>query len=509
VTRAVIVGSGMAGLTAGAYLARDGCGVDVFEQADRIGGVTATLRKEGFAWDLGPLMVEGFAPGEPVGNILAELGCSDRVELVRADRGIAFPDYRVFRPAQYLDPHWRRERLAEVFPHQAEGLDRYYRFYSTMLDLMTLARQAEEASPLWSLLLKARMASLFRRVKRYETWNAQQVMDHFFDDPKLKAFFLGILADMVVRPSEFAGLGIPAVNQETAFDNRLPAKVSAIGPRLTFQYAVGGYGNLVEAVADVIRENGGRLHTSRPVRRVLLEGERVQGVELADGERREADLVLMSGGARECFFNLVGREALPADFAAVVDNVPLMESVFMVHLGVDMDPSPYQDVALNYYYGTYDIEEGVARTRRGEYHEGRDGFLIYIPSYHSPSMAPPGQHAITIYTIAPNKLEGGWQARRQEMTDKLLHEAEKVIPGLREHARVIVSLTPVDFGQLTYMLDHHSFGGFCPVMGKSGAPHRTPLEGLWFVGAQSESGGGVANVMRGARKVFNMIRAAL
>jgi all-trans-retinol 13,14-reductase len=509
VTRAVIVGSGMAGLTAGAYLARDGCEVDVFEQADRIGGVTATLRKEGFAWDLGPLMVEGFAPGEPVGNILAEVGCTDRVELVRADRGIAFPDYRVFRPAQYIGPHWRQEKLKEVFPHEAGGLDQYYRFYDTMLDLMTLARQAEEASPLPSLLLKARMAALLRRVKRYETWSAEQLMNHFFDDPKLKAFFLGILADMVVGPSEFPGLGIPAVNQETAFDSRLPPKVSATGPRITFQYVAGGYGNLVEAMADVIRENGGRLHTSRPVRRVLLEGQRVRGIELAEDERVEADLALISGGARECFFSLVGREALPADFATTVDDVPLMESVFMVHLGVDMDPSPYQNVALNYYYGTYDIAEGVARTRRGEYHEGKDGFLIYIPSFHSPSMAPPGQHAITIYTIAPNRLQGGWEARRQEMVDKLLHEAEKVIPGLREHARVIVSLTPVDFGQLTYMRDHHSFGGSCPVMGKSGAPHRTPFKGLWFVGAQSESGGGVANVMRGARKVFRLMRKEL
>ncbi len=508
-TRAVIVGSGMAGLTAGAYLARQGCEVDVFEQADRIGGVTATLRKEGFAWDLGPLMVEGFGPGEPVGKILAELGCADRVELVRADRGIAFPDYRVFRPPEYLGPYWRREKLKEVFPKEADGLDRYYRFYDTMLDLMTLARQAEEASLLPSLPLKLRMALLFRRVKQYETWNAQQVMDHFFSDPRLKAFFLGILADMVVCPSEFVGLGIPSVNQEPAFDTRLPAKVSAIGPRLTFQYVVGGYGNLVEAVAAVIREHGGRLHTSQPVRRVLLEGERVRGVELADGERKDADLVMVSGAAREGFFNLVGREALPSDFAAKVDDVPLMESVFMVHLGVDMDPSPHQDVALNYYYGTYDVEEGVARTRRGDYHEGKDGFLIYIPSFHSPSMAPPGQHAITVYTIAPNKLEGGWEQRRQEMVDKLLHEAEKIIPGLREHARVIVSLTPVDFGQLTHMREHHSFGGSCPVMSKSGAPHRTPFRGLWFIGAQSESAGGVANVIRGARKAVDMARAEL
>lgn len=498
----------MAGLTAVAYLARDGCEVEVFEQGETIGGVTSTMRREGFAWDLGPLMLEGFAPGEPAGNILAELGCADRLALVRADRGIAFPDYRVFRPQEYGGPYWRRDRLKEIFPDEAGGLDRYYRFYDTMLDLMTLAQEAEDAGVLSALPLKIRMALLYRRVKRFQGWNAQQLMDHFFRDPKLQALYLGILADMVVAPAEFMGLAIPAVNQETAYDDRLPAKVSADGPRVTFQYVSGGCGNLVAAVAGVVRENGGRLHTGRPVRRVVIEGGRARGVELADGQRIDADLVLVSGGARECFYKLVGREALTDEFAARVDDVPLMESVFMVHLGVDMDPTPYQDVALNYYYGTYDIGEGVTRTRRGDYHEGKDGFLIYIPSLHSPEMAPPGQHAITVYTIAPNKIEGGWETRRQEMTDKLLHEAEKIIPGLREHAQIVVSLTPAHFRERTHLPDHHSFGGVCPVMGKSGAPHETPFPGLWFLGAQSESAGGVPNVMLGARKVVRKIKKA-
>ena len=505
-TRAVIVGSGMAGLTAAAYLARDGCDVDVYEQADHLGGVTATLRKEGFAWDLGPMMVEGLAPDEPTGKLLAELGCTDRVQFVRGDRGIVFPDFRLFHPAEYLGPYWRRERLKEIFPHEADGIDRYYRFYDTVQDLITLARRAEEANPLVALLLKLRILPLLNRANRYQDWSAQQVMDHFFSDPKLKAVFLAIMADMTVLPSEFMGLAIPPINPEPYYERRIPPKVSAAGPRPTFHFPVGGWGNLVEAVASVIREKGGRLHTGRAVGRILLEGERVRGVELADGERKEADLVLVSGGAKECFFKLIDRKALPPEFAAKIDDLPLMESVFMVHLGVDMDPSPYQDVALNYYYGTYDLEGDLARLRQGNYHEGKSGFVIYMPSFHSPSMAPAGQHAVTVYTVAPNKIEGGWQARRQEMTDKLLHEAEKIIPGLREHARVIVSLTPVDFGELTHLQEHHSFGGLRPVMGKSGAPNRAPFDGLWFIGAQSESTSGVHNVMLGARKVYNTIR---
>src|SRR4030042_4726636 len=146
-----------------------------------------------------------------------------------------------------------------------------------MMDLMSLAEQTEDAGVLRVLPLKLRMALLFNRVKRYQTWNAQQIMDHFFGDAKLKAFFTGILADMTVLPSEFMALGVPGFNQESAFDDRVPAQVSPAGPRHTFTYVADGCGSLVEAVAGVIRENGGRIHTSRPVRRVLLERERGRG----------------------------------------------------------------------------------------------------------------------------------------------------------------------------------------------------------------------------------------
>jgi phytoene dehydrogenase-like protein len=506
-TRVVIIGSGMSGLTAAAYFARDGAQVDVFEQADHIGGMTSTLRKDGFGWDLGPLMAEGFAPSEPTGKLLAELGCADRFEVVRGDRGMSFPDFTILRGPEFAGPYWRRERMKEIFPHEADNLDRYYKFYDTMMDLMSLNRQAEATNPLMALLLKLRMAPLFNRVKPWQDWSAKQLMDHFFTDPKIKAIFEGILADMVILPSEFPALAIPALNPENYYERRIPLKISSAGPRLGYYFPIGGWGSLVEAVAGVVREKGGRLHTSSPVRSILIEKDRVRGVELADGQRVEADVVLASGDARECFFKLIGRENLPGDFAAKIDDIPLMESVFVVHLGVDMDPTPYQDLALHYYYNIYDLEDGVARTQQGPYHEGKDGFLIYILSLHSPNLAPPGQHAITVYTIAPNKIEGGWEARRQEMTEKLLHEAEKIIPGLRENAKVIVSLTPDDYKKLSQMPDHHSFGGFRPVLGKHGAPHRGPFEGLWFIGQQSDAPGGVNGVMLSARKVYNMVKA--
>jgi phytoene dehydrogenase-like protein len=58
--KAVVIGSGMAGLTSAAYLVRAGYQATVYEQYEELGGVTTTLQQGGFGWDLGPFTPEDF-----------------------------------------------------------------------------------------------------------------------------------------------------------------------------------------------------------------------------------------------------------------------------------------------------------------------------------------------------------------------------------------------------------------------------------------------------------------
>ena len=503
--KAIIIGSGMAGLTAGAYLAKAGHAVTVYEQFPTPGGVTATVTQDGYGWDLGPLILEGFAPGDKGRVILEELGVSEQVPVAHEDRGLAMPEFAIWRPKEYEGPYWRRERLKQLFPAESAALDRYYHFYDQMIALMGLARQAETARGLSSLWVKARLWAAFQGVKNKVQWSGQQLMDSFFESPVLKTFFLGIVADFVTAPSEFPALGVPSIHLETAFDKRIPTYPGTRSAQTAYSYILGGCQVMVDAVLGVITRHGGKVITNTEVKRILIENGRASGVELADGQRVGADVVLASGGMREVFFDLEGQEHLPADWIAQVDCNRLMESVLMVHLGIDFDPTPYQPAALCYYYNTYDLDGAVKKLRTGYYHEGKEGLLIYVPSLHSPSMAPAGRQAVTIYTVAPDRLaEGSWASRREELADQLVAEAEKYIPGLREHTLTRMILTPDDFRQRTH-LKHHSFGGVPPIMGNKPPAHKTPIPGLWFIGAQSESTGGVMNVMVGAQKVARQI----
>jgi phytoene dehydrogenase-like protein len=90
------------------------------------------------------------------------------------------------------------------------------------------------------------------------------------------------------------------------------------------------------------------------------------------------------------------------------------------------------------------------------------------------------------------------------LADKLVAEAEQHIPGLHQHTLTRLILTPEDYRRRTAQT-HHSFGGVPPVIGNKPPAHKTPIDGLWFIGAQSESTGGVLNVMTGAQKVAKRI----
>jgi phytoene dehydrogenase-like protein len=354
------------------------------------------------------------------------------------------------------------------------------------------------------------MALNYLLVKRFSSLSAAELMEHFFESPKLRAVYTGILADMMVTPSEFPALGVPLLNLESAFDARNPERGERPGPRSVYRYIKGGCGSLVKAALDALEAAGGVVRTSAAVTRITTEGGKATGV-VVDGKSEPANLVISTAGARETFYDLLGADQLPGEYRSVVDGQVQMESVFMVHLGLTHEPA--QPSALCYYYGRYDVEKGVRDIRAGRYHDGADGFLLYIPSRHSPGMAPPGCAAVTIYTVAPNTIlaracatQGAdWEEGKERYADHLVACAEKHIPGIAAATRTRVIVTPADFRQRVRQR-HHSFGGIAPVRDRQNPSCRTPIPNLWFAGSQSESSGGVLGVMKGARAMVRAMR---
>lgn len=495
--KAAIIGAGLGGLTFGALLARDGWQVEVFDKNPQVGGVCALAEKNGYKWEQGPLILGDLLPGEPVYELLQELGIT--LETQRAERGIEMPDYTMWRPDAYEGMYWRRARLRKLFPKEKDGIDTYYRFYDDMMELRFRGVTAEKEPTVRN---KLRLALAFFKVRKFADMNAQQLVEHFFHDEKLQTLFTGIFADFCASPNEVQGLGVPFMNIENAFDMRIPVKKDAVPYYPGYCYIKGGVQKLPEALAEVITSAGGNIRLETVVEKILVENGAAKGLRLQNGVEIGADLVVASGGGREVFFDLVGEEYLDAHYRQVLNTYRPMEAVFMLHLGVDYDPMRFMKAALCYYYKTYDIFGATRRLRSGEYHGGHDGFLISVDSAHAPEFAPEGKHCVTVYTIAPDRLaESDWEAEKERYAEELIDLVQEHLPGLREHITEKLILTAADYRKLTHM-KKSSFGGVVPIWKQENPSYKTPVKNLWFVGQQSENIGGVGNVTTGAKKAY-------
>lgn len=492
--KVVIIGAGLAGLTFGSLAAKKGHEVVIYDKNSVPGGVCALIEHNGYKFEQGPLLIGDMLEGEPIYELLKELGIS--LETMRADRDISFPDYKLIRPEEYKGKYWRRDYLKTIFPEDSKGLDKYYKFYDNVMHL----RYLSTLNP--SLINKLRLAFTFLKIKKYSKMNADELTKYFFSNEKLRIVYTGILADFCADPKEVIGLTTVFTNFETAFDTRIPLYKGKKKYYPGFCYVKGGVQKIPEALADYITSHNGKIIYNTIVDKVLIKDQKAYGIKLETGEEVYGDLVIGCGSGKDFFKYMVGHEHLTQDYIKLLDEYVNMEGVFMLHLGVDYDPFDYLRCPLIYCYGMYDLEKATEKLRNGIYHEGDDGYLIFVPSAHAEEFAPKGHHAITIYTVAPDKLKyGNWEDKKEEYAKKLISLAEEQLPNLSKHIKEMKIMTPVEYRHLTHM-SRSSFGGNVPIWNMKTPAHFTPVENLIFLGQQSENGGGMAAVMMGAKDAF-------
>ena len=500
--RIIIIGAGISSLTLAAHLVKDGHEVIIIDKNTRPGGVMALYQENGYSFEQGPLLIGDMNPGEAMYELLKSIGVT--LPTQRCDRGLVLKDYRFIKPDKFQGKNWRKDLAKKYFPEDAAGIDEYYRFYEALMKMRYLSLQ----NP--SFLNRIRTVLTFLPIRKYQDMTCEQFTEKLFSNPDLRAVYTGILADFCVDPSEINCFSIPFTNAETAFDDRIDI-YDKHGRQYypAFNYVIGGVQQIPEALADYIEKNGGRFLYHRTVTKINVRNNRAESVLLDNGEELEADIIVSAGGAHEVFYKLIGREYLTEEYLSILENFRKMEAVFMLHLGVDYDPVQYQKQALVYYYGTSDLKGATYRLRNGIYHDGQDGFLIFCDSYHAPDFAPQGKHCLTIYTVAPNRLnEGSWEENKEEYADHLIALAEKYLPDLSSHITFKKIITADYYKEYTNT-DFFSFGGLVPADGQVNPPHKTPISNFYFLGSQSESNGGITPTSGGGYKVYKLINDSL
>lgn len=453
---AVVVGAGLGGLTAAAYLARSGRSVLVCDQNEQPGGLATTVRSDGFALSHCPFLLWGAYPGGWSLDILQDLGIRDEVPLLPVDplNYVVFPDRSYTVPAS--GPAWLGV-LSDEFPDQAPGLKTLFADLDVLVDEWHLLSPDLSDIPPWS------------RMSAVRSLTFEQYLDQFIArDKRLRALLSASWSHWGLPPSRVSGL--------------LAALLVGFAHRglMTLQ---GGPSVLSEALMRAVQRAGGEVRLSTPVEKILVEAERAVGVLLADGSQVTAGSVVSNAPAPHTFLDLVGRERLPASLVRQLATLQPSMSAFQVYLGTDLDLGAIPDLAVEtVVLCDYDQEEVFGQAIQGQFDAS---FSIFSYSLIDSTAAPPGTHCLKLMGPGPHKRRSlDWARDKDVIAARMIKAAERVIPGLANHIVWQQVATPVDLERLTNARGAAIYGWSATPeqIGPGRMPRRTPIDGLYLAG---------------------------
>jgi phytoene desaturase len=469
----VVVGGGMAGLSAGAGLADRGAKVLVVEAHYRVGGFAHAFRRKQYLFDSAVHLTPGGGKGGGIRRLLEQWGVADEVEFLPVQ-----PMYRTMGPGietlirsgkdDFVESH------AEHFPHERDGIRRF-------VDLMD--RIAREIQELGSMdVNRSQMMRLMVKhcptVLRLSSRTLQEVLQEYVKDAQAQSVLSTLWTYLGLPPTKCSAVAFAVMLMSFVNENAY--------------YVRGSFQKLADAFATALTRHGGELVMPRAVQRILLDDSgRAAGIKLdGAGEEIRARCVISAADAFQTFFCMVGRDRLDPEFAASLETRGLSISAFEVFLGVDMDLKGMGVVHETFFAPGHSPEEVYENHASGSVF----GCGLSIPTIEDASLAPPGKHTVCVTMFAP--WDRSWKEEKPRLTERLIDEAEKVIPGLRQGIVYKDSGTP-------WTMQRYSKNSQGAIYGWDASPKslatrlamETPVPGLFLAGHWTRPGGGLYAVV--------------
>ena len=281
---------------------------------------------------------------------------------------------------------------------------------------------------------------------------------------------------------------------------------------------VGGGITLVNALHGIIKDGGGEIETTFDVTRIITENNRAVGVVSADGRQiRARKAVLASVTPQALYQNLLSGTEVPENTAKSAANFRYGRAGFQIHLALSGKPEWKRDprlseVALVHVLDGMDsLSESVNASARG-WIPRRPTIVVGQPCTIDPSRAPEGGSILWIQLQEnPSKIkgdlagtisspDGSWTPEaRDAYAERVLSIIEEEIPNLRSLIKAQINISPADLENLNVnLVGGDPYAGDCRVdqyaawrpLGIA-TGHRTPIENLWHIGASTHPGPGL------------------
>ena len=500
---AIVIGSGMGGLTTAALLSELGWKVCVLEQHYTAGGYTHSYERNGYEWDVGVHYI-GDVGAQTQTRKMFNFLSGGRLEWapMAAEYDRFYIGDKVFNAKAGKQEF--RDNLLRQFPNEQQAIDDYMKLLAGSGGALSAFGMGRVMKP-WQQSL----AKPFLNWKTPDVFfrNTYDVLSELTDDKDLIAVLCGQWGDMGLPPK-----------QSTFLVHAMIARHYLYGG----YYPVGGAWKIAESIIPKIQKAGGEVFTYARVNQILVENGKVRGVEMKDGHRIDCECVISSAGVDNTFHHL-----LPADVveqSSYEDKLKKVQPSFAhlgVYIGLDQTAEQLGLPKTNYWiYPSNDYDAAV------------DAFLkdkdapfpvVYIsfPSAKDPDYLNrhPGTSTIEIVAPAPYEWFAEWRdtiwGKRGEdydnfkarLGERLMEHLYDKVPQVRGQ---------VDYFEVSTPLSTDWFGGYHhgELYGLAHTPERmqqkwlrpqTRIPGLWLTGQDVLTCGVTGAMMAGMLTTMSMV----
>lgn len=504
---AIVIGSGINGLTCAAILAKAGWKVVIIEQADMPGGAakSSELTQKGFISDWYSTNVGSFLNGpfyQEHKNELEENGFTP----VFSDKPFAnlFPDgtgVKIYQDQDKTNDQIKKLSMNDFNAWQQLKED-FEEYSPELLPLMQMELPSLKAA---TQLLKLYRKLKFKKTMELASFIAQsprEFVESWFENEKTQAIFTPWAFHLDYAPDVSVGAIFPCIEVISNQQKGMPV-------------AKGGVSNMINSIIKIITKNGGEIMLKKKVDKIIVKDNKAVGVRLEDKQEIMAKRAVIGNVTpTQIIQRLIDKELLPSRYVVKAENFRYGPGSMMIHLALSgkvewLAGEEYSSFAY-IHIGPYtdDIARTYTSVQAGRIPD-KPMLIIGQQSVVDPTRAPEGKQTLWIQVRSMPKVVKGdernkikpavWDEIKERLADRIIDDLSKYGPNLPDIILKRVVFSPMDLQKDNPNLvggdnvggSHHPFQYylFRPIPGYS--RYETPIEQFYVCGATTWPGGGL------------------
>ena len=427
----IIIGAGIAGLSAGIYARRNGYDATIYELHHLPGGLCTAWKRRGFTFEgcMHYVGLVGSSPAHSYYRQWKELGVVPSTKMIHHDVFHTFRDQSGRTLNLYTDIVRLEKELLSLSPSDAKEI----KALCTAVKRYSWFIRTSGRNPFQLVAKAAGMVGAIPLLKKYGDMDLAEYAARF-EDPLIRH----ALTYLFVKP-EFACTNL--------FFFLAGSYIGGTG------YPQGSSLFMARAIEGTFLGLNGKIEYEKRIKCIEVEDGRATGIELEDGTVAKADIIISAADGHSTLFDMLEDRFTTPDLRERFATQPLYSSFVQVSLGVNRDLSSTPHVVK---MQTEDPFEIAGRTRQE---------LWYQHFAFDPTLAPPGKTAVTV--LYPSELawweklgysSEGYKAEKKKILDTTVAQLEKVLPGIVSQIETSDVATP--FTTLRYTNNWKGATGF-------------------------------------------------